>query len=343
MKQLLNTLFVTTQGAYVSKEGECLVVSVDRQERLRVPILNLAGLVCLGNIHCSHYVLGHCADNGVAVSFLTEWGRFLARVVGPVSGNVLLRRRQYRAADDPVASAIIARGCVIGKTANSRSVLLRVLRDHADRVDVAALEVGVRRLGRILVQLRQERQLDVVRGVEGDASRVYFETFDALITCQKEDFYFRERSRRPPLDSLNAMLSFAYTLLMHDCIGALEAVGLDPQVGFLHRDRPGRASLALDLMEEFRAFVADRLAVTLVNLRQVQARDFEQSESGAVHMKDDARKSLIVAYQKRKQEEVRHPFLDETMRIGLLPYAQALLLARHLRGDLEGYPPFLLK
>ena len=343
MKPLLNTLFVTTQGAYLSKDGESVVVSVEREERLRVPVHNLGGVVCFGNVMCSPFLLGHCAENGVAVSFLTENGRFLVRVQGGVSGNVLLRREQYRRADDPAASSRLARAIVIGKAANARTVLQRAARDHADKGAIDPIEGGVGRLGRILDDLRRERPLEEVRGIEGDAARTYFEVFDGLVTAQKEAFFFRERSRRPPMDNLNALLSFVYTLLVHDCIGALEAVGLDPQVGFLHRERPGRPSLALDLMEEFRPFLADRLVLSLVNLRQVQGSGFRKSESGAVEMADDTRKAVVIAWQKRKQEEIRHPFVDESMAVGLLPYMQALLMARHLRGDLDGYPPFLWK
>ena len=343
MKPLLNTLFVTTQGAYLSKDGESVVVSVEREERLRVPVHNLGGVVCFGNVMCSPFLLGHCAENGVAVSFLTENGRFLVRVQGGVSGNVLLRREQYRRADDPAASSRLARAIVIGKAANARTVLQRAARDHADKGAIDPIEGGVGRLGRILDDLRRERPLEEVRGIEGDAARTYFEVFDGLVTAQKEAFFFRERSRRPPMDNLNALLSFVYTLLVHDCIGALEAVGLDPQVGFLHRERPGRPSLALDLMEEFRPFLADRLVLSLVNLRQVQGSGFRKSDSGAVEMADDTRKAVVIAWQKRKQEEIRHPFVDESMAVGLLPYMQALLMARHLRGDLDGYPPFLWK
>jgi len=334
---------VTTQGAYLSKDGECVVVSVEQQERLRVPVHHLGGIVCFGNVYCSPFVLGHCAENGVAVSFLTERGRFLARVQGPVSGNVLLRREQYRRADDPHESARLARAFLIGKVANARTVLLRALRDHGDKPGVASIQDVADRLGTILRGLTDDRSLEEIRGMEGEAARAYFDAFDARITSQKDVFFFRERSRRPPMDNLNALLSFLYTLLAHECVGALESVGLDPQVGFLHRERPGRPSLALDLMEEFRPVWTDRLAVSLVNLRQLQAHDFKRTSSGAVEMTDEARKLVLAEWQKRKQEVVRHPFLNEKVPVGLLPYVQALLLARHVRGDLDGYPPFLWK
>ncbi|HMO50375.1 MAG TPA: type I-C CRISPR-associated endonuclease Cas1c [Kiritimatiellia bacterium] len=343
MKKFLNTLFVTTQGAYLNKEGESVIVSVEREVRLRVPVHTLGGIVCFGNVLCSPFLLGHCAENGVAVSMLTENGRFLTRVQGGVSGNVLLRREQYRRADEPAAALAIARSVVAAKIANARTVLQRGQRDHGDKKDDTVFLSAITRMERMLDEAAGCEQLESLRGKEGDAGREYFGVFDHLITTQKESFFMRERNRRPPLDNLNALLSFTYTLLAHDCVGALEAVGLDPQVGFLHKDRSGRPSLALDLMEEFRPYFADRLVLSLINLRQVQGKGFMRSESGAVEMDDETRKTLLVAYQKRKQEEIKHPYLDETMPVGLLFYAQALLLARHLRGDLDGYPPFFWK
>lgn len=345
MKKFLNTLFVSTQGAYLNKEGQSVVVSVEREVKLRVPIHTLSGVVCFGNVLCSPFLLGHCAENGVALSMLTENGRFLARVQGPVSGNVLLRREQYRRADDAPEACRIAKAFVLAKTANARTVLQRARRDHGDKDGAGneAITAAVARLGRIVKETDRCESLDELRGREGDAGREYFAVFDTLITAQKEAFSFKQRTRRPPLDNMNALLSFIYTLLAHDCIGALESVGLDPQVGFLHRDRSGRSSLALDLMEEFRPFFADRLALSLVNLKQIQGKGFSHTESGAVEMKEDTRKTLLIAYQKRKQEEIKHPYLNETMPVGLLFPVQALLLARYLRGDLDGYPPFLWK
>ena len=287
--------------------------------------------------------MGFCAENGVGVSFLTEHGRFLARVQGPVSGNVLLRREQYRRADDPQASADIARAVLTGKIANSRTVLQRALRDHADKMASSEVAFAVKRLSNHLDLLNQEIPLDALRGFEGDAAHIYFSVFDHLIIAQKETFSFLERNRRPPLDNVNALLSFLYTLLVHDIRSALEVVGLDPAVGFLHRDRPGRPSLALDLMEEFRPFLADRLALSLINRQQIHAGGFQQSDSGAILMTDETRKTVLVAYQERKQEEILHPFLEEKVTIGLLFHTQALLMARYLRGDLDGYPPFIWK
>jgi len=343
MKRHFNTLFVTTQGAYLSKEGESVVVKVEKEKRLRVPVHTLGGIVCFGNVGCSPFLMGFCAERDVAISFLSEHGRFLARVTGPVSGNVLLRREQYRRADDMNVSAQVARAVLTGKLANCRSVLQRALRDHAGKLDVEKVRHASRQISGSLQRLQEEVSLDVLRGIEGDAAHVYFTVFDHLITTQKEDFSFKERSRRPPMDNVNCLMSFLYTLLMHDVRSALETVGLDPAVGFLHRDRPGRPGLALDLMEEFRPFIADRLALSLINLCQVQKNGFRKTESGAVLMDDETRKTLLIAYQKRKQDELMHPFIEEKVTVGLLFHTQALLMARYLRGDLDGYPPFMWK
>jgi CRISPR-associated protein Cas1 len=340
MKTHLNTLFVTTQGAYLAKDGETVAVRVEGETKLRLPVHTLGGIVCFGNVGCSPFLLGFCGEKNVAISFLDEQGRFLARVVGPVSGNVLLRREQYRRADDLAFSAQMARAFLSGKVSGSRNVLLRVVRDHGDKVDVEQLKQATDRLSASLRRLQEKLDLDAVRGVEGDAAHVYFQHFDHLILRNKEDFFFRERSRRPPLDRVNCLLSFLYTLIMHDVRSALECTGLDPAVGFLHRDRPGRPGLALDMMEEFRP-LADRLALSLINLGQLQGKDFVLSESGGVRMKDDARKTLLTAYQDRKQDVLEHPFLEEKMPLGLFFHTQALLLARFLRGDLDGYPPVM--
>ena len=343
MKKHLNTLFVTTQGAYLSKEGQTVVVRVERETRLRVPIHTIGGIVCFGNIMCSPFLMGFCAERDVAVSFLTERGRFLARVQGPVSGNVLLRREQYRRADDMNASAQMAKSVLTGKLANCRTVLQRALRDHSPKLNAEKVREASRKIGQSLDQLQQDLSLNVLRGIEGEAARTYFSAFDHLIISQKEDFIFRERNRRPPLDRVNCLLSFLYTLVLHDVRSALESVGLDPAVGFLHRDRPGRPGLALDIMEEFRPFLADRLTLSLINLKQVRANGFKGMESGAVLMDDETRKAVLVGYQKRKQDEILHPFLEEKVTIGLLFHMQALLLARCLRGDLDGYPTFIWK
>ncbi len=341
MKKYLNTLFVTTQGAYLSKEGETVVIKADGMKRLGIPIHTLDGIVCFGNVLCSPFLLGFCAEKDVAVSFLTERGRFLARVAGPVSGNVLLRRQQYRLADDPAFSSKLAVSLLTGKLANCRAVLQRTLRDHGTKVNGNGLNAASVHLRNNLKSLQKTEELDALRGIEGDAAHIYFGVFDHLILAQKDSFAFRERNRRPPRDKVNCLLSFLYTILAHDVRSALESVGLDPAVGFLHRDRPGRPGLALDMMEEFRPFFVDRTVLSLINRGQLQGAGFETLENGAVFMEDETRKTVLVAYQKRKQEEIVHPFIEEKVAIGILPYVQALLLARHLRGDLDGYPPFL--
>jgi len=341
MKKHQNTLFVTTQKAYLAKEGEAVVVKVEKKVRLRVPIHTISGIVCFGNIACSPFLLGFCAEKGVAVSFLTERGRFLARVTGPVSGNVLVRREQYRRADDQDVSAGIARSIITGKIANSRSVLQRAIRDHNGKIDVDKIRFASMRLSQSLKELQKNMVLDTLRGIEGDAALMYFSVLDHLIVSQKNEFSFNGRNRRPPLDNVNCLLSFLYTLLMHDVRSAIESVGIDPAVGFLHRDRPGRYGLALDLMEEFRPFLADRLALSLINLGQVKKNGFKKTEAGAVLMDDETRKVVLVAYQKRKQDEVFHPFFEEKIPIGMLFYSQALLMNRYFRNDLDGYPPFI--
>ena len=343
MKHLLNTLFVTTQGAYLSKEGQTVLVNVERETKLRVPIHTLGGIVCFGNVACSPFLLGLCGENSVHISFLTERGRFLGRVCGPVSGNVLLRRAQYRMADDESMCAFTARHVVTGKIANCRNVILRARRDRGDGADIPSLTRAADRLARSLDELSNAKVLDEIRGIEGEAAKTYFDAFDDLITAQKEDFYFHGRNKRPPMDNVNAMLSFLYTILAHDVGSALEGVGLDPAVGFLHRDRPGRHGLALDLMEELRPYLADRLVLTLINRQQVKGTGFTKSESGGVVMDDHTRKEVLIAWQKRKQEEITHPFIDEKIEIGLLPHVQAMLMARFIRGELDGYPPFLWK
>jgi CRISPR-associated protein Cas1 len=340
VKKHLNTLYVTTQNAYLHKEGQSVVVNVEKETRLRVPVHTLDGIVCFGAVSMSPFLMHHCAESNVAVSFLSQYGKFLARIQGPVSGNVLLRRGQYRTADDPVATAAIARNMLIGKLANGRAVLRRAQRDHGENDNLKKAES---RLTQYLRRLETPMPIDALRGNEGEAAASYFTAFPQLVTVADEAFVFAGRNRRPPTDPVNALLSFTYTLLVHDCRSALEGVGLDPCVGFLHTDRPGRPSLALDLMEEFRAVLADRLVLSLINRRQIQPKDFTDSAGGAVSMTDAARKTLLATWQKRKQEEITHPYLEEKCKVGLLPHLQAQLLARHLRGDLEAYPPFIWK
>ena len=339
MKQYLNTLYITTQESYLAKDGECVAVHQGGSLKNKVPIHTLGGLVLFGQVSCSPFLLGHCAENNVAVSWLTANGRFLASMHGPMRGNVLLRREQYRKADSPEASAAIARAVTIGKIANCRTILLRTARERP----ASGLEAACERLSACMARLQPDLPLDVVRGVEGEAANAYFGAFDLLISSRDQAFRFSGRNRRPPLDPVNCLLSFLYTLLAHDIRSALESCGLDSSVGFLHRDRPGRPSLALDIMEEFRPYLVDRLACTLINRGQVKAGGFKKTESGAVVMNETTRKEVIVAWQERKREEVEHPFLKERMPVGLLWHMQARLLARHIRGDLDAYPPMVIR
>lgn len=343
MKTHLNTLFITTEGAYLAKDGQAVAVRIEKQTRLRVPLHNLDGIVCFGRVGCSPILMGACADAGVTISFLSPHGRFRAAVQGFTSGNVLLRRQQYRLADDTSGSLEAAKPMVIAKVANSRSVLLRAARDGkvAERVD--SLRRIAKRMGNDVQTIRGATTLDQLRGLEGETANTYFSAFNHVLLDDGDSFRFTKRSRRPPLDRINALLSFVYTLLMHDLRSACEATGLDAAVGFLHRDRPGRPGLALDLMEEFRAYLADRLVLSLINRKQVQASGFQSLESGAVVMDDKTRKAVLIAWQERKQDTITHPFLDEKTSVGLLPHLQARLFARYLRGDLDAYPAFIWK
>lgn len=343
MKRLLNTLYVTIQGAWLSLDGECVVVKLERETLKKIPIHLLESIACFGRVNATPPLMGFCAKQGVLLSFFSENGRFLARVDGPVRGNVLLRREQYRIADDMARSAAIARNILLAKISNARNVLLRFAREAGESDDTSAVKSAAVYLATIVRDMGERDALDTLRGREGDAARTYFSVFDNLIVAQKEDFKFADRSRRPPTDRVNAMLSFIYSMLAHDATSALEGVGLDPAVGYLHRDRPGRPSLALDIMEEFRPWLADRLVLSLINRRQVEPGGFRQTESGAVEMDEETRKAVIKAWQERKQDELTHPFTGEKMQIGMLPHVQARLLARHIRGDLEQYPPFVWK
>jgi CRISPR-associated protein Cas1 len=341
-----NTLFVTTPGAYLAKDHENVAVRVERQTKLSVPLHHLAGVVCFGPVSASPELMAACAGRGIGLSFLDLDGRFLARVEGPVSGNVLLRRRQYRLADDPAAAARLARGFVVGKVANARSLLVRSAREQRPGAAGAAdtLDAAAARLADRLADLgRAGLPLETVRGHEGEAASAYFGAFDAMIRSADPAFRFTTRSRRPPLDAVNAMLSFAYALLRHDCTSALAAVGLDPAVGFLHTDRPGRPSLALDLMEEFRPALADRLVLALINRGQVSPRGFRREATGGVAMDPETRRTFLVAYQQRKQAGLTHPVTGESTTYALTPHIQARLLARVIRGDLDEYPPFLVR
>lgn len=346
MRRLLNTVYVTTEDAWLRKDGANLVVEVQGVESGRVPLHMLEGLVGFTRLGCSPALMHACAEAGITLSFLDPNGRFLARVEGPRSGNVLLRRAQHRYADDADRTLGIVRAIVSAKAANQRTVLMRVLRDHGDKLagdPATAIEAACARLAFIAKDALTANTVDLARGREGEAAALYFSVFDHLVLTDKTAFRFGGRSRRPPLDRINALLSFLYAMLGHDCRSALEAHGLDPQIGFLHADKPGRPGLALDLMEELRPVLADRLTLSLINRGQVRADDFIIEEAGGVRLTDEGRKRVLVAWQERKREEARHPFFEETAPVGLFPYLQAQLLARHLRGELDGYPALIWK
>lgn len=329
--------------SYLACDGENVLIKVNDEVKFRVPVHNLEGIICFGFAGASPKLMYLCSERGVALSFLTAYGKFMGRVTGNISGNVLLRRTQYRWSDDVEISARLSRRFIAAKIINSRAVLHRVLRDHPEVVDNEALQNALQWLGNMPKRLERAENGDEIRGIEGEAARIYFSNFNQLILSQKDDFHMDDRNRRPPTDYINALLSFLYTLLTHEVVAALESIGLDPQVGFLHRERPGRPSLALDVMEELRPHFADRLAVTLINRNQISAKGFIKKENGAVVMDDDTRKEVLTAWQKRKQEEIIHPYLEKKIPLGLVPYVQAMLLARHMRGDLEDYPPFFWK
>lgn len=343
MKKLLNTLYVTSPNTYLSLDGENIVILKEQLEVSRIPLHNLEGIVAFGYTGASPALMGACAKRNIALSFLTQSGKFLARVVGEVRGNVTLRKTQYRLSDCKVESNKIAKNFILGKIYNTRWVIERATRDYSIRLDVDKLKKVSKCLANSLKSIERCEDLEQLRGFEGEAASQYFSVFDDLILQQKEYFYFRYRNKRPPLDNVNAMLSFVYTLLAHDVAAALETVGLDAYVGFLHRDRPGRVSLALDLVEELRSVYADRFVISLINKREVSANGFTQKENGAVIMDDDTRKIVLKAWQSKKQEIITHPFLQEKIEWGLVPYVQAILLARFIRGDLDGYPTFMWK
>jgi CRISPR-associated protein Cas1 len=338
MRRLLNTLYITKQESYLHKERETIVIKQGSEKLGQFPALTVGNIFCFGQVSVSPFLMGYCAEQNMGLSFYTEYGRFLARVVGKPSGNVLLRREQYRRADNEEQSLQIARLMIAAKISNSRSVLLRELRNHGENVALAA---AAKHLSASKRNSEHASSLAELMGVEGDAAARYFSVFNDLV--RGSGMAFGGRIRRPPTDPVNALLSFVYSLITQECMSALMGVGLDPYVGFLHRDRPGRASLALDLLEEFRAAWADRFVLTLINRRQIQLSDFVIEASGAVRLTDDARKTLLVAYQERKQVEILHPYLQEQVPIGLLPHCQAMLLARHIRGDTQMYTPYVLK
>jgi len=342
MKKHLNTLYITSDDAYVHKERETFIVKINDQKVFQAPIQSIENIVCFGFKALSPSLMAFCAENNVGISYLLENGKFLARVYGAQQGNVLLRKAQYAISENEYESLKIAKPIIAAKVTNFRSLLLRHQRNHPESSNDEII-LAAETMGRRLTSIHQSETLEELRGYEGECATLHFGVLSSLITTQQEDFTFTQRSKRPPLDPANALLSFLYAILANDCRSALETVGLDPQVGFLHQDRPGRPSLALDLMEEFRAYLGDRVMLNLINLKQVTIKNFDIRESGEVRISDEARKTLLTAYQKKKQEEITHPFLGEKMTIGLLPHIQAQLLARYIRGDIEDYPPFYLK
>ncbi|MGI9228637.1 MAG: type I-C CRISPR-associated endonuclease Cas1c [Gammaproteobacteria bacterium] len=338
MKKLINTLYITRQESYLHKERETIVIKNGDEKVGQFPALTINNILCFGQVSVSPFLMGYCGEQGIGLAFYTEYGKFLANVQGKQTGNVLLRRTQYRWADDSEKSLSIARLMLAAKIANSRSVLMREIRNHGENV---AIQSAVEKLATSLRRMRQADSLEEARGMEGDAAGAYFSVFDKLL--RGHGFAFGGRVRRPPTDPVNALLSFAYSLITNECASALQGVGLDPYVGFLHQDRPGRLSLALDLLEEFRAAWADRFVLTLINRQQFKLNDFINEASGAVKLTETARKEFLTSWQDRKQVEIMHPYLQESVPIGLLPHAQAMLLARHLRGDTEFYPPYTTK
>jgi CRISPR-associated protein Cas1 len=340
MKKLGNVLYVTLPEAYLSLDGENVVVKKEEMVSMRLPLHNLENIVCFNYLGASPALMGACADRNVGLCFLAPNGRFQARISGKVKGNVLLRKKQYHVSEKNEESQPIAASFLLGKIANCRKVIERALHDHAMLVDTQALSQASKALKESLAAISASKTINDLMGYEGSAAKIYFGVFDQLILQQRDDFPFKERSRRPPLDNMNSLLSFLYTLLVNEATSALEGVGMDPYVGFLHQDRPGRPSLALDLMEELRPVLADRLALSLVNRKQVTGKGFTQKESGGILMDDDTRKTVLTAWQERKKEEIMHPYLKERIPFGLVPHVQAMLLSRYLRGDLDAYPPF---
>ena len=343
MRKLLNTLYVTSENSYLSLDGENIVIYENQTELGRLPLHNLEGIVSFGYRGTSPALMGACADRGISLCYLTPQGKFLARVSGKVRGNVILRAQQYESSKDDAVSMEIARHCIAGKVYNARWVLERALRDHPMQIDVERVKAASNQLKDSLTWVRNSQTKDQLRGYEGEAASIYFGVFDELILQQKKDFSFDGRNKRPPLDNVNAMLSFVYTLLTNTITSALESVGLDPCVGYLHTERPGRASLSLDLIEELRAIMADRFVVSLINKKIVNGKNFTKKENGAVLMDDDLRKRLLTEWQNRKKDVITHPYLGEKVEWGMVPYTQAMLLARYLRGDLDSYPVFLWK
>lgn len=343
MRKLLNTLFIDSPDSYLCKEGNCIVVKEDRKVIFKTPVNYFESIVCFAYAGASPALMEMCVENRVGISFLNEHGRFYGRVSGKTKGNVLLRREQYRKADNAEECLSISKNFIIGKIVNCNNVLKRVLRDHGEKINADRVKVVSEKLTAKIPKIEDCLTTDELRGIEGDAAKEYYSVFNELILYQKNDFTMHGRSKRPPLDNVNTLLSFLYTVLAHEVQNALETVGLDPYVGYLHTDRPGRASLALDMMEELRPYLADRLVLTMINLKQINGKGFIQKESGGVILDKETRREVLKNWQKKTRESIEHPFINEKIEIGLIPYVQALLMARYIRGDLESYPPFLMK
>ena len=343
MKKLLNTLYVTSENSYLALDGENIVIYEEQEERGRLPLHNLEGIVSFGYRGTSPALMGACTARNISLCYLTPQGKFLARVTGKVRGNVLLREQQYASSKDSEIGLTVAKNCILGKVYNARWVIERTLRDHPMQVDTERLKIVSVQLKHSLELIQNSVSKDQLRGYEGEAASLYFSVFDELILQQKKDFFFHGRNKRPPMDNVNALLSFVYTLLTNSITSALESVGLDPCVGYLHTERPGRASLSLDLIEELRPVLADRFVLSLINKKIVAGKNFTRKENGAVLMDNELRKKFLTEWQKKKQEVITHPYLNEKIEWGMVPYAQAMLLACYLRGDLDSYPTFLWK
>lgn len=342
MKKHLNTLYITSPDAYVRKEGMTFVIEMNNKKMFQAPVHTIENIVCFGFKPLTPALMAFCVENNIGISYMSMHGKFLARVYGEQRGNVLLRKTQYSMYDTEEQSLVIAKNIIAAKITNSRNILQRHKRNHGDSAD-GKITKSVDELARYIKLIQNVHNLDVLRGYEGESASIYFSCFNEMITSQKEDFIMKGRTKRPPLDYVNALLSFVYMLLVNELRSAMETTGLDPQVGFLHRIRPGRPSLALDLMEEFRAYIADRVVLNLINLKQITKTDFEKRETGEIRINDRGRKEILIAYQKKKDEIIEHPFLGDKTTIGLLPNIQAMLLARYIRGDMEEYPPFYIK
>jgi CRISP-associated protein Cas1 len=344
MLQILNTLYITTPQAYAHLENDTLRIDVEREKRLAVPLHHISSVVCFGNIMVSPALIHRLADDGKSLVFLDSNGRFKARIEGATAGNILLRQTQHRLCLDNNMMLEFARSIVAGKLKNSRQIVLRGARESAANDEQATLSRIADNLGASLRALVSASDLDTIRGVEGEAARGYFGALNLMVRNDyRQDFQMDGRSKRPPRDRMNALISFLYSMLTNDCRSAVESVGLDPQLGFLHAVRPGRAALALDLVEEFRACIADRLALTLINRNQIKATDFDLREGGAVQLAAEARRTVVVAYQERKQEEITHVLTEQKMPLGLVPQLQARFIARTLRGDMPAYIPFIVR